>query len=64
MLVYIHVRYYLYVHSTTLRLGEKYYNIYYPGQGNMFTTLALFVLKLEMMLLFEIVITLFWLLLL
>ena len=49
------------VHSTTL---QKYYNIYYPGQGNMFTTLALFVLKLEMMLLFEIVITLFWLLLL
>ena len=56
MLVHIHVRNYLYK-STTL-VGEKYYNIYYPGEGKMFTTLALFVLKLEMMLLLEIVLTL------
>ena len=68
MLVYIHVRNYLYKVCSTL-LGEKYYNnyIYYPGEGRMFTTLALFVLKLETMLLLETVLTLplllLWLLL-
>ena len=37
-------------------VGEN--NIYYPGEGKMFTTLALFVLKLETMLLLETVLTL------
>ena len=69
MLVYIHVGNYL----TSGRayyyiiLGEKYGNtmiVYYPDEGKMFTTLALFVLKLETMLLLETVLTLLRLLLL
>ena len=51
------------IHEGSVQM-TKSNNIYYPGQGNMFTTLALFVLKLEMMLLLEIVLTLFRLLLL
>ena len=38
--------------------------VYYPDEGKMFTTLALFVLKLETMLLLETVLTLLRLLLL
>ena len=41
-----------------------YYFVYYPEEGRMLTTLALFVLKLETMLLLETVLTLLRLLLL